>query len=298
MSSLLLCGQNGLLGSALDPLLPLSTLRTNRSDLDFTQLTGLSDYLYKHQPRIIINTVAYTQVDQAQSQTALCNRVNHQAVAVLANYARQTNALLVHFSTDYVFDGKNNRPYTENDLVNPINIYGQSKYLSEQAILHSGCAYLIFRLGWLYGTKGHHFVRSIMQRALNQTRLSVVDDQIGTPTAVDWLAPIILAAIQAHQQQLLPSGLYHLSPAGQCSWYEFALEILNQMNLLGLKTPLCPAHVQPAKQVQSPLIAPRPHYSVLNSQRLLQYLQVEHPQWQQLLPVHVQALAKELPSHT
>ena len=294
MSSLLLCGQNGLLGSAIDPLLPLDALRTTRATLDFSQPKAIESYLNKQQPNVIINAVAYTQVDQAQTHTALCNQVNHEAVAVLADYAQQQQALLVHFSTDYVFDGTKNQPYTEIDLARPLNVYGHSKFLSEQAVLQSGCPHLLFRVGWLYGSTGQHFLRTIMQRALKQNALQVVDDQIGTPTAVSWLAPIILQAIHAHQQQQLPSGLYHLSPTGQCSWYEFAVEIIEQMHQLGLAIPLQPNQIQRTTQVQSTVVAPRPCYSVLNNQKLEHYLAIERPSWQQLLPRHVQNIAAEL----
>lgn len=272
----LLCGKTGLLGQSLFPLLPPTTLCPSRSELDLLKVSNIELYLQHHQPHIIINAAAYTQVDLAESQKDLADRVNHKAVSVMANYARQTGALLVHFSTDYVFDGAKSLPYTEHDRPNPLNAYGHSKLNGEQAIQLSGCNHLIFRLGWLYGPHGHHFVRTILQQAKKLNELHVVGDQIGTPTPVEWLSPIIYRAIQAHLQHRLTSGIYHLSPAGQCSWYEFA------QALLPLSYPL---HC--TNQQHHPRPAWRPRYSVLDNHTLLSTLYFDRPDWNQLLKYHL-----------
>lgn len=268
----LLCGHTGLLGQCLYPLLPITSLCPNRAELDLENLTHLQRYLFAYQPRIIINAAGYTAVDQAEQHYDHANRINHEAVAVMANYAAKTGALLVHFSTDYVFDGTKNTPYLESDKTRPINQYGKTKCAGEYAILHSGCNHLIFRIGWLYGQRGHHFARTILERAQTQTPLYVVDDQIGTPTPVEWIGPIIYQAIKTHQSQLLPSGIYHLSPQGQCSWYEFARA------LLPLDYP-----IQPTTQQQHPRPALRPNYSVLGTQALMRAMPFDRPHWRTLL---------------
>lgn len=291
----LLCGKKGLLGRALQPWLPPQAISTDRLALDFSHLENLRTYLHQHRPQVLINAVGYTQVDAAQSppQTALCDLINHQAVTVLADYARQSGALLIHFSSDYVFDGQSDRPYTETDSPAPLNMYGLSKYQAEQVIINSQCRHLIFRLSWLYGDGGKSFVRTIMQRALTATPasppLSVVNDQIGTPTPVWWVAPIIFSAIQAHQEQKLPSGLYHLSPAGQGSWYELAVYIVQQLHQLNLKNDFLPlpSWIQPTDQAHYVLPARRPAYSVLDNSLLQQFMPFERPHWQALLSSHL-----------
>lgn len=295
MSTILLCGHSGLLGQALlresasTPLCPSST------QLDFNDLKGLKSYLNLHQPRTIINAAAYTQVDLAQTESAQAYRINHQAVAVLAEYAKQADALLVHFSTDYVFDGTAQSPYTETDTPKPLNIYGHSKYLGEQAITQQQGNHLIFRLGWLYGIRGQHFASTILQRLLNQKPLSVVDDQIGTPTPVEWLGPLILGAIQAHQQGQLASGLYHLSPAGQGSWFDFATALAQQLQALSLPGLRPLPSLQRTNQKQSPRPAQRPAYSVLDNTKLQRALPFSRPDWQTLLQPLLPRIVAQLP---
>lgn len=294
MSKLLLCGKTGLLGQALHHLLPSGTLAPDRNQMDFKDNASLWSFLQQQRPSVIINAAAYTQVDQAELYPDLCDQINHQATTVLADYALQHNALLVHFSTDYVFNGQRRSPYRELDSPQPLNVYGQSKLAAEQSIQRSGCPHLIFRLAWLYGGSGQHFVRSIAERALRQKQLAVVDDQIGAPTSVDWLAPIIIHAIQHHQNQQLPSGVYHLSPSGQCSWYEFAVTIIQQLQQLGLSPQIQPEQIQRSNTLSYPSLAQRPAYSVLDSTLFFCLTGLNRPHWQDLLPTAIRTLAPKL----
>jgi len=196
-------------------------LCTYKSTLDITQLDDLKKVFADFRPHVVINAAAYTHVDHCESNSDLCFRVNSVGSKNLAIACEEIQAKLIHISTDYVFDGKGNLPYKEFDLPNPINIYGKSKYLSEEYIKQFCSRYFIIRTGWLYGYNGKNFVRTILRASKETKQLHVVDDQIGSPTNAEELAYHLLRLAITDDY-----GIYHCTGNGECSWYEFARAIL------------------------------------------------------------------------
>ncbi len=207
--------------------------------MDFTQPEQLYEKVCRLQPQIIVNAVGYTAVEQAEQEEAQANLINGTAVHALARAAHAVDALLVHYSTDYVFDGQPAppvQPYRETDTPSPVNAYGRSKLLGECYIQASGCDALIVRTAWLYGVHGKHFVNTILQKALQGEAISVVNDQRGTPTSVRQLAQLtrmlLIEAQSRRQKGVFKSALLHATAAGEASWYEFACEIVAQAQTL------------------------------------------------------------------
>lgn len=236
---ILLLGARGQLGRALFSALcrdypHWQVTALGRSECDITDPRALIGALDRHQPEVILNGAAYTAVDLAQSQPVLAERINHQAVALLAREASARGVLLVHFSTDYVFDGSGTTPWTEADKPAPLNVYGASKYAGEQAIQALCPDHLIIRISWLYGGEGAHFARTILDRARAGGSLQVVDDQWGSPTQVDWLATSVLLALTQVVKAPDKGGLYHLCPAGETSWHGVASALVEEGCRLGL----------------------------------------------------------------
>ena len=234
---ILLTGENGQLGRALTALLPSlgDVTALDRRQLDLCKPDDIRRSIRSIQPSIILNTAAYTAVDQAESDKATAQAVNADAPRVMSEEAKQIGAVVVHFSTDYVFDGSKRSPYLESDVPRPRNTYGRTKLAGEQAIQESGIPYLIFRTGWVYAREGRNFLLTVLRLATQQETLRIVQDQIGAPT---WSCEIakattnILAQICEHQDPLLSfstvSGLYHMTAAGETSWYDFAKAILEE----------------------------------------------------------------------
>ncbi len=251
---ILLAGPNGQIGSELRKLLQRTAdvESADRSALDLTDSDAIRRVIREAAPHVVVNAAAYTAVDKAETEEALALQVNGIAPGVMAEEAKRTGALLVHYSTDYVFDGRKSTPYREDDAVNPLSAYGRTKLEGERRIRNSGCRYLIVRTAWVYGD-GANFVRAILRQADKGGALRVVNDQFGAPT---WAADI--AAVTA---RLLESeGTFHVSAAGVASWYEVALEILR---LTGRSNA-----VQPVSTAEYGARAPRPRYSVLDNSRL------------------------------
>ena len=220
-------------------------------------------------PQLIVNAAAYTAVDKAEAQPDLAMRINGIAPGVLAEEAKRLGALLVHYSTDYVFDGTKSTAYVEDDAPNPHSVYGRSKLAGERAVQASGCRHLILRTSWVYGPRGKNFFLTIAAKARAGERLRVVDDQRGVPTTSAFLAERTLALIARDA-----SGLLHLVPAGETTWYGFAREIVQ---LTGSRS-----EVQPIKTGEFPAAARRPANSVLDNRRAAAILG-EPPHWRELL---------------
>lgn len=282
MRQLLLIGKDGQVGTELQrSLAPLGTVAAvGRQQADLADLCALEQLLTQHSPNVIVNAAAYTAVDQAQSQPALAQRINAEAVAVMAGYAKKTGALLVHYSTDYVFDGTKTTPYVETDPTAPLNKYGQSKLGGEDTIIEANCAHLIFRTSWVYAPHSHNFLRTMMHIAMQRQQLSVVSDQVGAPTSAALIADITALAIWARGRGMMQTGRYHLSAAGQTSWYGFAKYIIEQMVALGMAPSVAPESVLPIPAASYPTPAKRPSYSVLDSGLLEQALGIHMPPWQ------------------
>jgi dTDP-4-dehydrorhamnose reductase len=248
---ILLLGGHGQLGSELQRVLAGAELSAPRMDITHHDL--LRAVLRDTRPRVIVNAAAYTAVDQAESEPQRAAAVNAEAPAVLGEEAGRLGALLVHYSTDYVFDGRKRTPYLEADPTAPLSVYGRTKLEGERAVLRSGCRHLILRTAWLY-SRDKGFVGAILRRASAGARLSVVNDQVGAPTAAADLARLTVDLLRSKEPAV---GLFHAAAAGEASWHEVAVEILR---LRGLRN-----EVAPVTTAQYGARAARPAYSVLDS---------------------------------
>jgi len=277
LEGVLLFGAAGQLGHELALRLqilgPVKAL--NRQDIDLGNTTALRRLLQAHQPAWIVNASGYTAVDKAEQEPLLAQAINTTAPAVMAQEAARSGACLVHYSTDYVFNGQATRPYLETDPTDPQSVYGQSKRDGEQAVMHSGARYLLFRSSWVVGAHGQNFLKTMLRLAQERDNLRVVADQVGVPTAAPWMADTTLLAIQQGLQ-----GLYHLTPSGQTTWHAYAQYVLEQAQALGWILKAGPAQVQPISTPDYPLPAVRPAYSMLDSHSLAQALGVNWPTWQ------------------
>lgn len=246
------------------------------------------------QPDWIINAAAYTAVDKAEEDEALAKQINGHAPAMIAETARKVDALLVHYSTDYVYDGTKTTPYVEDDTPNPQSIYGRSKLLGDQAVVDSGVPHLIFRTSWVYTTRGHNFLRTMRRLAREREELSIVADQIGCPT---WARHIAEATAQAlislgtdREAWHSKSGIYHLVADGQGSWFDFASAIIeHQRQHEAIKNHT----VHPIGTDEYPLPAPRPAYSVLSTQKLRDTFGIHMPDWKAGLELALEELIEE-----
>lgn len=282
---ILLFGKSGQLGWELQRALsPLGTLialdRSGFKDLcgDFSNLEGLRNTINAIKPDIIVNAAAYTAVDKAENEPELVQLINVQAPELLAQEAKRINALLVHYSTDYVFNGEGKNPWHENDDPAPLNQYGQSKLVGEQSIQTSGCKYLIFRTSWVYGSKGNNFAKTMLRLASERQSLSIINDQVGTPTSAALLADCTAHAIyqSVRNPQLL--GLYHLSASGQTTWYEYANLVIEHAKTIGKK--LTVKEVMPINTSDYPTPAKRPLNSRLDTTKFCNNFNLVLPQWQ------------------
>ena len=269
---ILLAGRNGQVGwELLKALAPLGEiLAPGRVELDLLDTARLREAVRAANADVIVNAAAYTAVDRAESERDAAFAVNAAAPGVLAEEAKKSGALLVHYSTDYVFDGEKPAPYVEEDAPNPLNVYGASKLAGERAIAASGCRHLILRTSWVYGPRGSNFMLTMLRLARERPELRVVDDQLGAPTSS-------LAIARATAQLLRPGahGTYHLSAAGHTSWCGFARAILARA---GIATP-----VTPIRTADYPTPARRPRNSRLNCARLRAEFGLALAPWEEAL---------------
>lgn len=294
MQHVLILGKDGQVGTELQRSLSASGQVTalGRDQADLNQLGALRSTLEKIKPTIIVNAAAYTAVDKAETDQATAQRINAEAVETIGHFAYQTNALVVHYSTDYVFDGTKNTPYTEQDATHPQNVYGQSKLDGEIALRHSGCQHLIFRTSWVFAGHGNNFLRTMMRLAMQREQLTVVDDQFGAPTSAELIADLTALSIWAHRRDLMPSGLYHLAASGQTSWHGFARYIVQQMVANGMNPTVTPEQVLAIPSKDYPTPATRPAFSHLDCSLLQEKLDVRLPHWQTHVRRAVAQLAK------
>ena len=282
---LLLVGGNGMLASIIATTAP-SNYQITSVDLpefDMTDKAQVISFVDDMHPEVIINCAAYTNVDGCETEQELANRVNGVAVGFLAEAAERVDATLLHISTDYVFDGKKKTPYIEEDQTNPQSVYGHSKLLGERSILSSGLKkFFIIRTSWLYGPGGNNFVETILRLAGEREELKIVADQVGSPTYTGDLANAVfhLLGISSNPQSPTPSpfGVYHFANEGQCSWYEFAKEIVAVARQAGISLKV--NNIQPIQTVEYPLPATRPAYSVFDKSKYKQSVDKEIPEWQ------------------
>jgi dTDP-4-dehydrorhamnose reductase len=279
---ILLFGKNGQVGWELQrSLAPLGELVALGSGSgDFTDLDGIIGIVRSVCPDVIVNAAAYTAVDKAESEPELARTINARAPAVLAQEACRLSALLVHYSTDYVFDGSGDKPWLETDPTGPLNVYGASKLEGEQLIGQSGCSHLIFRTSWVYGARGGNFAKTMLRLGQERDSLKVIDDQMGAPTGADLLADITAHAIRAARQNGEVSGLYHLVAGGETSWHGYASFVLDYARRAGMQIKVAPDGIQPVATAAFPTPAMRPHNSRLNTVKLQNTFDLHLPHWQ------------------
>lgn len=292
---ILLLGKNGQVGSELQQILPSlgQLIALSRAEADLEAPSGLDLILQQYAPDIIVNAAAYTAVDKAESDEATARKVNTEAVQKLASYAHAHNILLVHYSTDYVFDGEKPGAYTEQDQPNPQSVYGRTKLAGEEAILQSGCQALIFRTSWVFSVNGGNFIKTIMRLAQERESLNIVADQFGAPTSAKLIAELTGQAISAWENRTLDGGIYHLTASGAASWHEYATHIVKRMQAQGVLLKATPEQVLPIATEAYPVPAKRPKNSRLNTSSLRTALGVEIPDWTN----HVDQVVDELIQH-
>jgi dTDP-4-dehydrorhamnose reductase len=284
LPKILLLGKNGQVGWELQrTLAPLGQVwGLDYPEIDFAEGATLRKLVLEHKPQIVVNACAYTAVDKAESEPERAMLINGRAPGVLAEAAKQTGALLVHYSTDYVYDGTKRTPYVETDATNPLSAYGRTKLAGDQAIQQVGCDHLIFRLCWVYGVRGQNFMLTMMRLARERETLRVVADQIGSPT---WSRMIAEGTALALKQTVGASdvaafnGVYHLRAGGETNWHEFASRIIELMPPAERK---CKA-VEAITTADYPTPAKRPAYSVMSCDKLRRIFGIKLPDWEQSL---------------
>ena len=277
---ILLLGKNGQVGRELQKSLPTHTelLALGREVIngycgDLEKPESLLQTIDDFQPNVIFNAAAYTAVDKAEAERERALQINSTSVKLMAEKCKAIGCLFVHFSTDYVFDGCGNKPYLEDDLVNPINYYGYTKLLGEQALEAIGCDYLIFRTSWVFSIHGQNFLKTILRLIQTQSSISVVHDQIGVPTSATFLADIATSlALRKLNGDEIPNGIYNLVPSGEVSWYDFACWIADNHCLAPELVKLRRKDIIPVTSDKYPSLTKRPLNSRLCTNKIRTYL--------------------------
>lgn len=290
---ILLLGGNGQLGLALRQLLGEGALLLpEQAEAGFLHPLRLAALVARLRPKVIINAAAYTQVDLAEHKPELAYQINGEACAVLAEAAQSAESLLVHFSTDYVFDGSGSGFWRERDLPAPVNVYGSSKWRGELAIAACCERHLILRTSWLHSPWRHNFVKTMLQLGAERDLLSVICDQIGAPTSAQMLAEVMLTAISQTLVKPELAGLYHVAASGVTSWYDYADFIFHEARQLGFELKI--QSLRPVLSKDYPTAARRPLNSRLDTTQFRSTFGVELPHWQVGVTETLRQLAKEL----
>jgi len=289
---ILLLGKDGQVGSELQrTLLPLGELVCmGRAQADLQDIDALRKTLLEQRPGLIVNAAAYTAVDRAESDEAAAMRINAEAVEVLARHAADHDAALVHYSTDYVYDGSKDGPYLETDPTGPQSVYGRSKLEGELAIARSGCRALVLRTSWVYSRHGGNFLKTMLRLAAQRESLTVVADQIGAPTSAELIADVTAHAVAALQRQAMASGVYHLTAGGSTSWHAYAQHVVARARHNGAPLKLHETGILPIPAHDYPTAATRPANSRLDTGKLCQALGLHMPHWK----VHVDRATDQL----
>ena len=297
MKKILLTGVNGQVGHALQQKLSNhQVFALNRDQLDLSDKDAIRRVVQTIQPDLIINPAAYTAVDKAESEPDLAYAINAIAPQVLAEEAAKFNAALIHFSTDYVYDGSKIENYVETDAVNPLSVYGKSKLAGELAINAVGLPHLILRTSWVYGAYGKNFLKTIIRLASERDSLRIVADQFGAPTSSESISDAVIELLNSWQPlELSQTGIYHFTNQGKTSWHGFSSEIVSEYNRLAaiknlqmLKANV--ENIEPITTADYPTPAARPANSTLSNQKLKQVFNVSLPSWQQGLQQVMQSL--------
>ena len=283
---ILLLGKNGQLGwelqRSLAPLGEIIALDRNSTEHcgDLSNLQGLTNTLREVAPDIIVNAAAHTAVDKAETDAELARTINALAPTMLALEAKRLKAWLIHYSTDYVFDGSGELAWKETDDTGPLNVYGKTKLEGEQFIRQSGCKHLIFRTSWVYGARGGNFAKTMLRLAKERDSLNIINDQIGAPTGADLLADLTAHAIRTAQQKPELSGLYHVAAAGETSWHGYAKFVVEYAQNAGTSMWITPEDVHPVPTSAFPTPATRPLNSRLDTSKFKNSFGLHLPQWQ------------------
>lgn len=283
---ILLFGKNGQVGFELQKALsPFGVVHAlGRQDCDLVNLLHVREMVRQIRPDIIVNASAYTAVDKAESESKIAYGMNADVPSVLAEEVVSLGGLLVHYSTDYVFDGLQSGWYAENDIPNPQSVYGKSKLAGESGIAASGCRYLIFRTSWVFGTHGENFAKTILRFAKERKSLRVVADQHGAPTSAQLIADVSTQIIARYwndvDRDIFPYGIYHLVASGETTWYEYAKFVIAYAEMTGSVLLLKSDGIQPIPGTDYPLPAPRPFNSRLDSTKLRRTFGQVLPEWQ------------------
>lgn len=277
----LVTGGNGQLGQSIQYIAPkyaqIDFIFADSDTLDITNEKECFSFFEKHKPHYCINTAAYTAVDKAESEPEKAHNINVLGAKNLAQACLKHNSILLHISTDFVFDGTKNRPYHETDTPNPLGIYGKTKLDGEKAIQETFSNYYIIRTSWVYSQFANNFMKTMLRLAQERNSLSIVSDQVGTPTHAVDLAECLVKIIQNHNNQLAHTnyGLYHFSNEGYCSWFDFAKKIFEVNNVT--------IAIQPIPSSAYPTPAKRPLYSVLDKTKIKKTFNLDIPNWEQSL---------------
>lgn len=283
---ILLLGKNGQVGwelqRSLAPLGELIALDRHSQPCcgDLGDLNGIVKAVEGLQPNVIVNAAAYTAVDKAEVDIETADLINAQAPRALAEAARACGAWLVHYSTDYVFDGSGDYAWREDDVTGPLGVYGQTKLAGEQAIQQSGALHLIFRTSWVYAARGNNFAKTMLRLAGERQQLSVINDQFGSPTGAELLADVTAHAIRTACTRADVAGLYHLVAGGETSWFEYADYVLNFARDAGISLKLAKDGLKAIPTSQYPTPARRPLNSRLNTEKLKTTFDLRLPDWQ------------------
>lgn len=292
MKTVLVTGANGQLGNELRLLskrLPYKFVFTDiiqdgdTKNLDITDLEAVKKTVSENKVDVIVNCAAFTNVDAAEDNEATAELINAKAVENLAVAAKENNALLIHISTDYVFDGTSKTPYTEEDKCNPTGAYGRTKLHGEEAVKRAGCKSIIIRTAWLYSEFGKNFVKTMLTLTSTKPAIKVVNDQVGTPTYALDLAKVIVKFISMDSDSLL--GTYHFSNEGVCSWYDFAVKIAALAGNTECKINPCLSSEYPSK-------VKRPAYSVLDKSKIKKALNITIPAWEESLATCIRKISE------
>ncbi|KQM75472.1 dTDP-4-dehydrorhamnose reductase [Xylophilus sp. Leaf220] len=279
---IMLLGSSGQVGwelqRSLAPLGDVTVLPRSAADLESPDL--LTEAVRAVRPDVIVNAAAHTAVDKAESEAERAHRINAEAPGVLGHEAARLGALLVHYSTDYVFDGGGTRAWSEADVTGPLSVYGSTKLEGEQRIQASGCRHLIFRTSWVYAARGGNFAKTMLRLARDRSRLTVIDDQWGAPTGADLIADVTAHAIRAVEHHGAPAGLYHLVAGGETTWHGYASHVIAQARRLQPDVPLAVEDIAAVPTSAFPTPARRPANSRMDTTRLQQAYKLTLPAWQ------------------
>jgi|SRR5690606_2032537 len=281
----LLFGKSGQLGwelqRSLAPLGEVIALGTHDvQGADFKEPKQLASAVHTLKPDVIVNAAAYTSVDAAESDAQAAMLVNGVAPGILADAAARMNAWLIHYSTDYVFDGAGDRPWREADPVAPLNVYGHTKLAGEQNIRTSGCKHLIFRTSWVYAARGNNFAKTMIRLAQDRDSLKVINDQFGAPTGADLLADVTAHAIRSALDRTELAGTYHVAPTGETSWFHYARHIISRARAAGAPIKVADPEIHPVPSSEIPTAAKRPANSRLDTRKLRTAFGLYLPHWQ------------------